>query len=223
MAARNSGRIAKMYKKAEGLFSHLEAVLTQYDPLCLVAVEDIKASFELNLTEVDTQWMDSTVEAFKAKYKDVEKNIPNIYIVDPGILLSTRSFKNQLMDTLQTSYNFLLEAVHDKFFGECQTMETFASSSSSLLNSTPSTLEDVAAAKEGLNKIKRDAELMKTLHRKCLGVLRRVLKYSSWSKDSEHYRGLFSKLILGLEVEEVCHTSSIAFRSVVYTCSAYDF
>lgn len=187
MPTRNILNIALMYKTVELFFSTLEEAIISHENHWVENHRITKFCFEEGKHSLDAQWLENCGQAFKQRFKALEKSIPDVHVIEPALYINTKNWKNQLKESINHDFMMLLEVVYSKVIDELRALDSFASSSVQQLKGFPRSLNEATIAKENLDSIKREFIELKARHQNCLNLLQRAVKLSSWSQNCNQY------------------------------------
>lgn len=215
MPTRNILNIALMYKTAELFFSTLEDAIILHENYWVENHRITKFCFEEGTHRLDTQWLENCGQAFKHRFKALEKNIPDVHVIEPNLYINTKNWKNQLKESINNDFRMLLEVVHIKVLNELGAMDSFASTSVNQLKCYPRSLKEATVAKENLESIKREFIVVKARHQNCLNLLQRAMKLSSWSQsgNQDQHERFLQAMKFAHEMNEVSIIKCSMFAS----------
>ena len=174
MSKKNSGRLVKVYEKAEGLFDKLSKILAKYTPMARLGQLDLDAFIEKHVTTPESFL--HNFKALRSKRKDVDK-LPDVEKVD-CVTISLTPFKGFLEDLLQRVADSLLVTLRRSVLQDFKEVDTFLENAMDRLSTRPHTVDEIGNAKKGWKEIDTNKDGMIKLSKACVEKKKILLQYA---------------------------------------------
>ena len=163
-----------MYVRAENTFSIFEKKLYQYAEWCNLDTVNVQAFVDNDCTDTgDYAFVFSTLEK---KQKSLIE-LPDYDEIE-DCALSISEFKHTISDIIIRSRNIVCYGLRNTIVRDYEIVDKFISSSSNILKSIPSTIEEICNSRAAYDKIELEKSSVRELSGKCGEKLKLLMKKS---------------------------------------------